>query len=1241
MLERATACLDSGARLSIRCARRASRSNRSLSSNFWNHGASELDLLPWAAACNSQAAIDVHDTHQRYRARQTSKDENITNSNPTEGPFLDFLYPPQALALLRRTNNRHMEKWEKRNERRLPRGFVHATRRYSSKSTKASQNSEEEPRSKVGEEEEDDASHVSAGQSHHSKLENAREETDANTSTDGEDTRHVQNDDSHSELDISGSENETWELDPALGPEREAASSAKQLRTLLDSKADEAELNDSEKSLEQTKIVWALWNRLSPDDRTRIGLKTSVLKWLSTQSNEAAETYCLELYDSIPTDQRSLKVYMAALPAFMRSNLYGLAEQAHAEALERLENGYEVSLWLGSTAIENGMWELASGVKQQLDAKHTGESNAWINLIFWKHVAKTRNLLPKAISLSKHYRMLHQADAISNEFQDFSFEVFKQAIVQEFVVSNFRRSKRSKGARARRSLRDGSIRYLIGRVQLTSQDPPQFFRDLLWKLVKSSSDVDYFAAHKTVSYLYRQLRAMPGVVPSENFLSILTRRVFELYDLEPRATEGPTSISPSSLEEDWAKFYGKVSSDTYDWMMSYFALRGNPERVHYYSDRRLAEHPPHPEHEGALRANVYVYARRREIKPALEAFESIKSILAATGKSPSIRCWNTLLHAHSRADDIEGALKTLDLLLETGLKPTIRSIHPITELYAERGDVEGVQSLMEQYDELCATPRRTELYGSLMTAYLNSSRYTIAEHVLRDLIEKVKAKEVEGTLTYCFNMLLVDLALRRKLTHITKVYQWMTEENVQPDANTYAALIQSLVSQNKPDVAWRLLDKVMPEQRLKAQAFHYSIVMMGFVQRNGHQIAIDIYKRMLSRHIKPTVGTDAVLARATGFLSTKQSLQHPESKLETSVHPAGDIVDQLQEIFDDPAARLAEKAPQHYSPLTDGTPRALLFSQLMFAYGETRSLEAVEELIARYRQADHRSREDASEPLPLSVLRTAMPIYRYARRWQEVERCWELAREQSQEVTRMPPRPLLSAKLEREEAPDILQLRLPETNEESSTPDGSQAETSQNNTTKGHSIFSPDLRYILSRPLHDYITALASQSRYSDMISTVSSVLSQGYALESSTWNHFIDKLIQPSPPLALLAFRLVERYLTPFFPGWKPGREVSSRLQHRIGVQNIRAIYRHPRQLIPKYPMLVRLAAALLEVRRTDLLQGSSRKARLKNQAGLAKHVGTVKQIRQLAPKTLYIVQSMPRRDDKWQSALLRRQFS
>jgi pentatricopeptide repeat-containing protein PET309 len=186
---------------------------------------------------------------------------------------------------------------------------------------------------------------------------------------------------------------------------------------------------------------------------------------------------------------------------------------------------------------------------------------------------------------------------------------------------------------------------------------------------------------------------------------------------------------------------------------------------------------------------------------------------------------------------------------------------------------------------------------------------------------------------------------------------------------------------------------------------------------------------------------------------------------------------------------------------------------------------------------------------------------------------------------------------------------------------------------------APALRHILSQPLRHHITALAAQSRFSEMVSSVANILGQGYILDNSTWNIFIEHLLRPSPPFALLAFRLTERYLIPSFPGWIKGKPVSNHSARVAGLQYIQARYLSPDQLMPRYKTLVKLAAAVLEIRRVDALGLRKNKDSEFGNENLRKYVGTMKQIQQHAPRTLYAVQSMPTVEDKLQTTLLRRQ--
>lgn len=1229
MLERATACLDSGARLSVRCARRASRTNRSLGSTFWNHGAGDLDLAPWTPAHNPQPPLDVHGSTQQSRRASKKEHERRVDNTSVEPPFLDFLYPPQALALLHRNGSHNSERWERRNERRLPKGFIQANRRYSSKARGRDSAAEatrlrdeiayDTPQHDL--EVDPDHSSVYAG--------DKMQQLDGSADPSG-DLAQSEPSEQNGESDaFSGSDS------PAELAERtEITASVRiltELRSLIATLEPGAASAETERSLLYTERAWSLYEQLGPRDSADVGLKIKLLDWLSHYRNEAAETHCLELYHAIPAGRRTLTVYKSALPAFIRSNLYGLAEQGHAEALDQLENGHEVSVWLCSTAIENEMWDLASRVKQQLDAKHGGQARDWVDKIFWRQISKTPNLLSKAINLSKHCRMLTQADTMTTGFEDFSISMFKVAIVQQFTTS--RDKEKTKTSRAERTLNDGRIRYLIGRIQHTNADSPAFLQNVIRALIDPDSKVHYPDAHKTVSYIYRQHRSMKHAYLHEDMHFALMKRVVEYTDTGAGKREQSWCLSPFMLEEDWVKQFGKMKFEMHRWLLDYYARNGNVERVRYYYGGLVIDHPRYKTHKDALWTLVYVHARRGDVKSATSAFEMISESAAAAGEKPSLRVWNVLLHAHSRADNIDGGLEVMKKLVASGYTPDDYSFHPLTELYASRGDVDSVMDLLEQFDEMSGMPRPTVLYGSLMTAYLNANDLASARKVLLELVPKVQAGEVSGTLTKCFNILLAGLALRREIDETMRVYRWMKDEKIEVNSMTYAALMQSLAAYRQADAAWKILDSAMPEKGLQPQAFHYAIVMTGFVRQRAFKTALDIHNRMLSRNIRPSLSTNAIYLKAKAQYGLVQAQRGDEI---VAQYPVELIVEELEEIFQDPAAGLATHEPQSYSPMADHSPQALLISHLIYVYGAARSAEAVHMLVERYTQATRKSESGvATEPLPLRLLSAVMPAYIQASNWDEVSRCWNLAKDQADAIAISKPVPRFAEGSKAQTAPDILKLSVAKTT----------GEVTKSNSLltkpepKDPSRPAPALRHILSQPLRHHITALALQSRFSEMISTVANVLGQGYILDNSTWNIFIEHLLRPSPPFALLAFRLTERYLIPSFPGWISGKPVSNLSSKIQGLQYIRARYLSPDQLMPRYRTIVKLAAALLEIRRADILGPTKKKLTTPGNENLNKYVGNMKQIRQHAPRTLYAIQSMPTVEDRLQTTLLRRQ--
>jgi len=1144
-----------------------------------------------------------------------------------ESPFLDFLYPPQALALLHRNGSHPAERWERRNERRLPKGFIQANRGYASKAKRKNRQGLVEKKKEVVTSYQWDVTERDTVQKPVGETIQQPDAADAN------------GDLAHSEVPEHVGESE--DVEKTESPEELAEKvrlaaitneirTGKELRSLLATPNPGAALVHPERSLKYTDHAWSLFEQLGEKDRADVGIKMKLLEWLSHYRNDSAETHCLELYHAIPATRRTLAIYMSTLPVFMRSNLFGLAEQAHAEALDQLENGHEVSVWLCSTAIENEMWDLASRVKQQLDAKHRDQARDWVDNIFWRQIAQTPKLLSKAINLSKHFRMLKQADSITADFEHFSVSIFRVAIIQQFTYSRDKR-KSSKIPKAERTLNDGRIRYLIGRVQLTDANPPAFLQDIIRKLIDPNSKVHYPDAHKTISYIYRQHRSMKHARLHQDVHSDLIKRVVEYADTAAGKREPAWCLSPQTLLEDWTIKFGKIVLEMHIYLLQHYAKNGNAELVRHYYDGLIVDYPQYQQHLHALWTLVYVHARRGDVKSATAAFESIQESASAAGGYVKMRVWNALLHAHSRADDIDGALATMKKLVAYGQTPDDYSFHPLLELYAARGDIDSVMDLLEQYDELSGRPRTTALYGSLMTAHSNTNDVESARKVLEGLIPKVKAGEVKGTLTKCFNILLARLALRREIDETMRVYQWMKDEEIEVDSMTYAALMQSLVAYRQPDAAWKLLNTAIPEKGLQPQAFHYAVAMTGFVRQNSFQTALDIHKQMLNRNIEPTLMTNAIYLRAKALYELRQA-----PFADPAQYPLEVVVEELDEIFKDSAAGLVAHEPQSYSPTTDHSPQALLLSQLIYAYGASKSVEAVQALVKRYAKVAQKDESgNVIEYLPLRLLSVVMPSFIQAGNWDEVDRCWHLAKEQADAISIREPVPRLAPEKEAQNAPDILKLSVANTTGETVKPVSLLAKPRREDPSKP----APALRHILSQALRHHINALAAQSRFSEMVSSVANILSQGYVLDNSTWNVFIEHLLRPSPPFALLAFRLTERYLIPSFPGWMKGRPVTNLSSRVQGLQYIQARYLSPDQLMPRYSTLVKLAAAVLEIRRVDAMGLKRSKSSKFGNEDLRKHVGTMKQLQQHAPKTLYAVQTMPTVEDALQTTLLRRQ--
>ncbi|KAI7482958.1 hypothetical protein KC351_g5399 [Hortaea werneckii] len=960
------------------------------------------------------------------------------------------------------------------------------------------------------------------------------------------------------------------------------------LRNTMSASRDSYKRLSPEKALLLSDRVLGLYDSLQDSDKEDSRLKVELLCWLAPYMTTQAEALCTELYRTIPVEERTLAVYQAALNVFLRRGRHVQALILHKEALQNIGNGDQVTKTFFTYALLEHRWPLAMNVESQHQAALASsqrDGGASKTNMFWFQVSQIPQLLPHAMEFAKYLRSLAQAKTDNEQVYTFARRFIREALLQEFESPERARYKTSVAPQGGSSLPKHEIGKLFGHL-----------RDL--------SDA---------AKLYERL-------------------LFSMISVNRRYPQGDLA----NFEKWWAY---------------------------------LIQHYPEFAARKPLLANkIYLHARRADLPKAKEAFGEVQETLREHDESIPTACWNTLIHAYSRDDDLQGGLDVLSDMVEQGFKPDEYSFQPVMEMLARRGDVEGVRDLLHQYDTLVQKRREASFYGSLIQALVNSGDMDEAEMVLKEALVEVRSARVRGSLTGSFNIIITAYALRRDVDATMQTYRWMKSENIRLDSETFGALIQALASYRQTHAAFKILRVVMPEHGCRPTAFHYALCMTGYINQKMFKDALEVHKHMTMRKIKPSISSNAA------YLEARARKEEIDKNLWDRRDHDWDSRVRLDETMKDLKRLLqkfgegdnAVKHPQHRSgPRTRvRSVSSAYFSTLIYIHGQTRCFAAVKQLLDEYRSLGRKVNGLTDIQGPIDMIGSLMMAHLTAGQHDEVERCWDLAKEQANEFSKTEPVPQLRSPnedAEPEEPEDILQLQPSSDAQEAGFQiDSKSTAPSKTTTDKGASAStkssqtlvpssdqsdaptpkpSPGRSYILSRPLRFYLYSLGAQQRMRDMLSIVSRLFTQGYTMDNSTWNAFIQLLCQSSPPLVLLAYTLTERFLIPNFPGWAPvsaNGYVPHASARQQGLQYIRARYLSPGQLMPQYKTLVHLGAAVLQLRSIEAM---GRRGQIDDLAGMDKYIGSMRQLRKEAPRTLFAVQSMPKVDDALQNRLLRRQ--
>ena len=606
-----------------------------------------------------------------------------------------------------------------------------------------------------------------------------------------------------------------------------------------------------------------------------------------------------------------------------------------------------------------------------------------------------------------------------------------------------------------------------------------------------------------------------------------------------------------------------------------------------------------------LTSLVYACARRNDVLGAIEQFRRITDEFKLI---PDTACWNALLYAFTRADDLDGALECFNNCLESGVKPDLFTFGPMLDLCADRGDIEAFEALFsraKQLDVPVETDRRAR--SGYVQAFLNAGDPEGAEQIALGILHSWQAGTFNGEeITHVWNMLITHYATARQLTDGRRLYDQMVANKIPLDTWTYGALMRIMVEAKNTNAAYKVLRVTMPSKNIRVHAYHYALVISGFLNERQPQRAKSAYSRMRAVGIQrtPSLRQQELLFTGTRDLLNlrKENNEDPRARLENVEKTL------RQSLLSDYGHEIANDEPtlNRYidSPELSNIPKGY-FSIVIMLYGARGAYDIAKEFVE---QASKVQTNGDAGSAPIALLTALMEVHAQAEEYEEVERCWNLAYTEATRLVKtfnqvMDPEP-----------------PVPQSDVVTDPAIGARFERSRIASNRRQILFRATRAYIRALLQQDNPQALQQAQR------TIHNLLSNGFIIDNLTWNEFIQYLA--TSDRAVDAFTACEMYLMPSFPGWANLSPVYIR-NYRKGYSwmELRHFDLNRKSVLPRYKTLVLLAAALTRVRKDEA-----------NGLGYnAEHGRWLREVlEQAAPMTVRAIETMPRTGDGLQRTYL-----
>ncbi|KAI9831767.1 MAG: hypothetical protein M1819_004664 [Sarea resinae] len=806
-------------------------------------------------------------------------------------------------------------------------------------------------------------------------------------------------------------------------------------------------------------------------------LVAELLEYFSTSTRLVDAERSVELFESLPEAKPSKSVYTFAIAALMKLGRLDEAIELNRIALGRVKGPFWTES-LFTAAVEKGDWPHAMRLREDL-LKYSkdgyGEAlQSWLDVERLPHFA---DLALKLANFTEAKLRTLNPDKDESEIRRW----------KEFTATFQLRASLTQGMGVDRH----KIFLLLDELKELSALSHILYHKIMSKLLLNGQGE--LATQIYDHYLQSRLEPAPLVQDLyEDALSLRTRDRYKFRRTrEAQGYQTRTAMNHAASRGDAATVY-KLFTE----LSSQLRISDQENKIENLRMVNIKDVFP----------LLYVHARRGEVKEAAKQFSRISEEYHLT---PNLDCWNVLIHAYTRIEDVKGAYRCFKDLLAAGIKPDEYTFGPLMGLSANRGDIGSVRALLEQAKSM-GIKETAPMIGSLVLAYANNNQLEEAEKHA----ELALTADLKGSKTGMWNTLLTAYALRRDVFATSRIHQRMREAEIPLDGGTYGTVLQTLAMDgHRLESAFKLISVVMPREGITVTASHYAIVMGGFWRTQQPERVVVAHKRMMKRRIKPSLATQVILLKAIAQAETKNFRRERSVRAQESVPESGDILAQTEELLDrmlqdSDASEVAPHEPLKgisKDPIDEAYPSAY-FEYLMFCYAKNHNaFDKVGQLYERYLKAVRDLRADGDVKPSIKILTALMISNLRQRRYDDVSRSWALAK--------------LSA--------DRQALNVPLN---AGTTSAITESTGSELPSQGQYVL-PARRYALALPLNYYLQSLFEADQINVAISVVDELLARGYALTNTNWNTYVQILARKNVPI--LAFQVCEKALMPGWRGW------------------------------------------------------------------------------------------------------------